>query len=102
MLAGVAGYDFIKTSTGFNGQGATLENVRLMRACCEKVVEDGLREEKFEKMEVKASGGVRTLKDAVEMLEAGASRLGTSGGVGIVKEAREGKGSGEVVDKGAY
>ncbi|SMR62125.1 unnamed protein product [Zymoseptoria tritici ST99CH_1E4] len=102
VLAGVAGYDFIKTSTGFNGQGATLENVRLMRACCEKVVEDGLREEKFEKMEVKASGGVRTLKDAVEMLEAGASRLGTSGGVGIVREAREGKGSGEVVDKGAY
>ena len=40
-------------------------------------------------MKVKASGGVRTLEDAVKMLEAGAERLGTSGGVWIAKEASE-------------
>lgn len=89
-LAAAANFDFVKTSTGFNGHGATVDHVRLMAACCEKLApaahdaKDGLR-----KMQVKASGGIRTLEDAVAMLEAGASRLGTSAGVWIAKEARE-------------
>ena len=86
VMAAAANFDFVKTSTGFNGQGATEENVRLMAACCEKLAagnDDGRM------MRVKASGGIRTLADAVVMLEAGASRLGTSGGVWIAKEAKE-------------
>ncbi|CAK3776392.1 hypothetical protein DOTSEDRAFT_75463 [Lecanosticta acicola] len=95
-LAAAASYDFIKTSTGFNGAGATVENVRLMSACCEVLAK---RNGGGKKMHVKASGGIRTLGDAVEMLEAGAERLGSSGGVGIAKEARE-KGKGEGGDGG--
>ena len=83
-LAAAAQFDFVKTSTGFNGPGATEEHVRLMTACCAKLVDgNGSR------MRVKASGGIRTLSDAVKMLEAGASRLGTSAGVWIAKEAKE-------------
>lgn len=82
-IAAAANVDFVKTSTGFLGQGATVRNVRLMAACCDVLAVRG------RKMLVKASGGIRTLEDAVSMLEAGASRLGTSGGVWIVKEARE-------------
>lgn len=53
-------------------------------------------------MQVKASGGIRTLGDAVRMLEAGASRLGTSAGVWIAKEAKErvAEGNGRVVEAG--
>lgn len=88
MLAGAANFDFVKTSTGFNGPGASVENVRLMMACCEKLaVRD--TQGKVRQMRVKASGGIRTLDDAVKMLEAGASRLGTSGGVWIAKEAKQ-------------
>jgi deoxyribose-phosphate aldolase len=84
-MAAAAQFDFVKTSTGFNGQGATVENVRLMAACCERLAEgNGGRR----RMKVKAAGGIRTLEDAVKMLEAGASRLGTSGGVWIAKEAK--------------
>lgn len=82
-MAAAAKFDFVKTSTGFNGQGATEENVRLMAACCDKLACKG------GKMQVKASGGIRTLEDAMKMLEAGASRLGTSAGVWIAKEAKE-------------
>ncbi|EME38719.1 hypothetical protein DOTSEDRAFT_75463 [Dothistroma septosporum NZE10] len=84
-IANAAGFDFVKTSTGFNGQGATVENVRLMRACCEVLAEGGRT------MKVKASGGIRAFGDAVEMLEAGASRLGCSAGVAIAEEERGGK-----------
>ncbi|RMY55024.1 hypothetical protein D0864_13858 [Hortaea werneckii] len=85
-LAAAAHYDFVKTSTGFKGHGATIEHVRLMKACCDNVsVVNGTGRT----MQVKASGGIRTIEDAVKMLEAGASRLGTSGGVWIVKEGRE-------------
>lgn len=73
QLALVAGADFVKTSTGFNGGGATLEDVQLMK----KAVED--------KVKIKASGGVRDLKTAQQMLAAGADRIGTSSGVDIVK-----------------
>lgn len=127
VLAGAANFDYVKTSTGYNGRGAKLEDVRLMFACCEVLGEaavggwagvseeneytyavardsprnsrgsdksaeyqfDGWRRVKKRKMQVKASGGINTLEDAVSMLQAGATLLGTSGGVWILKEARE-------------
>ncbi|MFK3973991.1 deoxyribose-phosphate aldolase [Pseudomonas sp. NPDC087358] len=66
---------FVKTSTGFSRSGATLEDVTLMR----KVVGAGVG--------VKASGGVRDYATAVAMIEAGATRLGTSSGIAIVSGA---------------
>ncbi|MBC8590724.1 deoxyribose-phosphate aldolase [Wansuia hejianensis] len=65
--------DFVKTSTGFSTGGATVEDVRLMKS----IVGD--------KLEVKASGGVRDVESAKAMIEAGATRLGTSSGVKIIK-----------------
>ncbi|KAK4989920.1 hypothetical protein LTR66_006927 [Elasticomyces elasticus] len=91
-IAAVANFDFVKTSTGFLGQGATEKNVRLMRAVCDRIapaigaLEGDARRNA---MRVKASGGIKTLDEAVGMLEAGAGRLGTSGGVWIVKEGME-------------
>jgi deoxyribose-phosphate aldolase len=84
-LAAAANFDFIKTSTGFNGHGATLPHVQLMVSAAEYLAEKG---EGAGKMEVKASGGVRSLETAIKMLEAGASRLGTSSGLWIMQEAR--------------
>jgi len=72
-LAKEAGADFVKTSTGFIKGGATVEDVRLMR---ETVGED---------MGVKAAGGIRTFKQALAMIEAGANRIGTSTGVAIIE-----------------
>lgn len=69
--------DFIKTSTGFGTGGATLEDVRLMKEC----VGDAIR--------IKAAGGIRTAEQALAMIEAGASRIGTSQGVAIVDEYRK-------------
>ena len=66
--------DFVKTSTGFNGEGASVEVVELMR----KHLPDSVR--------IKASGGIRTAKKAKKMIEAGASRIGASAGVKIIKE----------------
>lgn len=66
--------DFVKTSTGFSTGGATLEDVGLMKS----VVGD--------KLEIKASGGVRSLETAKAMIEKGATRLGTSSGVKIINE----------------
>jgi deoxyribose-phosphate aldolase len=68
-----AGASFVKTSTGFASGGATVEDVRLMRKTVGK------------DFGVKAAGGIRTLEDALKMIEAGATRLGTSGSVAIVK-----------------
>lgn len=82
-LAAAAQFDLVKTSTGFKGHGAKEEHVRLMAACCERLAANGRR------MQVKASGGVRTIEDALKMIEAGASRLGTSNGVWIAKEGKE-------------
>lgn len=70
-----AGADFVKTSTGFGSGGATVEDVKLMR----KIVGN--------KVGVKASGGIRDYETAISMIEAGASRIGTSSGVKIVKES---------------
>nr|POF05458.1 deoxyribose-phosphate aldolase [Quercus suber] len=88
-LAAAAGFDFVKTSTGFDGHGATEEVVRLMRACCETLTSQNVR---LQQMRVKASGGIRTLANAVAMLQAGASRLGASSGVQIVEQGRENAG----------
>lgn len=85
-LAAAANLDFIKTSTGFNGPGASLENVQLMVGAAEYLHKTGVSKRQ---MEVKASGGVRSLETAVQMLEAGATRLGTSSGLWIMQQARE-------------
>jgi deoxyribose-phosphate aldolase len=74
-LAKEAGADFVKTSTGFFGKGATVEDIRLMR----QVVGT--------QMGVKAAGGIRTYADAVAMIEAGANRIGTSSAVAVIKGA---------------
>jgi deoxyribose-phosphate aldolase len=75
-LTKAAGADFVKTSTGFGPGGATIADVMLMR----KVVGDT--------MGVKAAGGVRDLEQMNAMVAAGATRVGASAGVRIVKEAR--------------
>lgn len=84
-LAAAASFDFIKTSTGFNGHGATLPHVQLMVGAAEYLHKSGVG---AKKMSVKASGGVRGLETAIKMLEAGATRLGTSSGLWIMQEAR--------------
>lgn len=75
-LTKAAGADFVKTSTGFGPGGATIADVTLMR----RVVGDA--------MGVKAAGGVRDLEQMKAMVAAGATRVGASAGVRIVKESR--------------
>ncbi|MDD5088352.1 MAG: deoxyribose-phosphate aldolase [bacterium] len=72
-----ANADFVKTSTGFGPGGATVDDVRLLSSLAKPVG-----------VGVKAAGGIRTLQDALNMVAAGATRIGTSGGVKIVAEAR--------------
>lgn len=72
-LAKEAGADFVKTSTGLFGKGATIEDVRLMRQVVGK------------DMGVKAAGGIRTYNDATAMIVAGANRIGTSTAAAIIK-----------------
>ena len=69
-----AGADYIKTSTGFGTAGATLEDVRLMRA------------EVAPEVKVKAAGGIRSVADMEAFLEAGADRLGTSSAIKLIKK----------------
>ena len=76
-IAVEAGVDFVKTSTGFGTGGATVADVRLMK---ETVGDDA---------EVKAAGGIRSYEDAIAMIEAGATRIGASSGVAIVRRAIE-------------
>ncbi|MGM9971570.1 MAG: deoxyribose-phosphate aldolase [Anaeroplasmataceae bacterium] len=71
LCAKEAGADFVKTSTGFGSGGATIEAVKLMR----KTVGND--------MGVKASGGIKTIKDYEAFVAAGASRIGTSNGIAI-------------------
>jgi len=78
QIVAASGADFVKTSTGFGPSGATPEDVAL------------LREEAPEGLAVKASGGIRTLEDALDILNAGASRLGMSSSVAVMKEAENG------------
>ena len=77
QIVAASGADFVKTSTGF-GPSVAAEDVAL------------LREEAPEGLAVKASGGIRTLEEALDLLNAGASRLGTSSSVKIMREAESG------------
>lgn len=72
-LAMLAGADFVKTSTGFGTGGAKTQDIKLMRECV------------GEELGVKASGGVKTKEDALLMIENGATRIGTSNGIDIIK-----------------
>jgi deoxyribose-phosphate aldolase len=74
ILAQIAGASYIKTSTGFSNAGATVEDIKLLK----KIVGD--------QMGIKASGGIKDLHTALQMIEAGAARIGTSSGVNIIKE----------------
>ncbi len=76
-LAMKAGADFVKTSTGFSSGGATSEDVALMA-----------RTVAPRRLGVKASGGIRTYRDVVRMIQAGATRVGCSSSVKIMEEAR--------------
>ena len=78
QVVAASGADFVKTSTGFGPGGATTEDITL------------LREEAPERLAVKASGGIRTLEDALALLNAGASRIGVSNSVAIMQEAKGG------------
>lgn len=69
-----ADVDFVKTSTGFNGQGATVEDVQLLRSLLP------------ESIKVKASGGIKTRQSADALVLAGAETLGTSSGIQIVND----------------
>lgn len=93
QLSMEADADFVKTSTGFSSGGATVYDIELMS----KTVSP--------KLGVKASGGVRCYDDALKMIDAGATRLGTSAGVAIVEEAAaaaEGLSYQRGSDSGAY
>ena len=78
-IADRCGVDFVKTSTGMNpAGGATVEDVRLMK-------------ESAPRCRIKAAGGIRTVRHILDMLDAGAQRIGTSAGVQIVEEFRSGQ-----------
>ena len=78
-IANSCGVDFVKTSTGINpAGGATIEDVKLMK-------------EYAPNCKVKAAGGIRTAKEAIDMLEAGAERIGTSSGIEILEQLKSGK-----------
>lgn len=77
QLAEQAGADFVKTSTGFSGGGATVEDVELMRNTVSSSIG------------IKASGGIRNLETMQAMIHAGATRIGASAGVSIMKECAE-------------
>jgi deoxyribose-phosphate aldolase len=74
QIVGDAGADFIKTSTGFSTGGATLDDIKLLRQYSPKNVQ------------VKASGGIRDGNFARDLIQAGATRLGTSSGVALMKD----------------
>ncbi len=75
-IYGAAGVDFVKTSTGYAETGATVHAVKLIRAHL------------ADSVQIKASGGIRTFEFAKELIEAGATRLGCSSSVQIVKESQ--------------
>ncbi len=72
-----SGAAYVKTATGYGHGGATVEDVRLMK----QVVGDHLG--------IKAAGGIRTCGDVIRMLEAGATRIGTSAGIAILEDIRQ-------------
>jgi len=79
QIADKCGVDFVKTSTGLNpAGGATAEDVKLMKQSAPNC-------------KVKAAGGIRTAKQALEMLQAGAERIGTSSGIQIINQLKAGQ-----------
>ncbi|MCB0516543.1 MAG: deoxyribose-phosphate aldolase [Chitinophagales bacterium] len=76
-LVASIGINYAKTSTGFAPEGATLEVVKLMRANLP------------ESVKIKASGGIRTLTQAIDFIQAGADRLGTSSGISIIESLKD-------------
>jgi deoxyribose-phosphate aldolase len=82
LVAALSGAEFVKTSTGFKGQGATEDNVQLMRAVAD-LTDKGTK--------VKASGGIRSAEECVRMLRAGADRIGASSGVKIMEQLDQGE-----------
>ena len=79
QIADKCSVDFVKTSTGMNpAGGATIEDVKLMK-------------EAAPNCKIKAAGGIRTAKQVIDMLKAGAERIGTSSGVNIINELRAGQ-----------
>lgn len=85
QVSEAAGADFVKTSTGFAGGGATLADVALMREHCSNTVQ------------IKASGGVRDIDTALTMVAEGVTRLGTSSTSALLTEARERESEGTLV-----
>ncbi len=77
-LVSKAQADYIKTSTGFSTSGATIEDIKLFRKYCS------------ENTRIKASGGIRTAEFAMQLIEAGAHRIGTSSGIKIFNEIKSG------------
>lgn len=77
-IVGMSGADYIKTSTGFAGGGATKEDIELFRRCVP------------ENLKIKAAGGIRSIADAEDFIKLGADRLGTSAIVKIVKKEKLG------------
>jgi deoxyribose-phosphate aldolase len=73
-IAKDAGADYVKTSTGFAGAGAKVEHIKLLREILPSHVG------------IKASGGIKTLAQTLELINAGADRIGTSSGVAIISE----------------
>lgn len=73
------GVDYVKTSTGYGKDGANVEDVKMMREYCKN------------KLKIKASGGIKTLKQLESFILAGAERIGTSSGVSIMNEKEEEK-----------
>jgi deoxyribose-phosphate aldolase len=71
-IAGQSGINFIKNSTGFFGSGATVEVIKKLRAMCDP------------KVQIKASGGIKTAAEAIALVEAGAARLGSSATASIL------------------
>lgn len=76
-LAMEAGADFVKTSTGFASRGAALEDI--------KIIKDNIKGG----MKIKASGGIKTLEQTIEMIKCGADRIGSSASMKIIKEYEE-------------
>jgi deoxyribose-phosphate aldolase len=88
VICCLAGADFVKTSTGFRGHGATVEAVQLMRTVCDVCKSEGLTNKR---VQVKASGGIRTIDDVRKMVSVGADRIGASAGVAIMNGLNENK-----------
>lgn len=77
QIAAEAGAEYIKTSTGMGPRGASLKDVQLIKAAVNG------------RCKIKASGGIKTLEQALALIDAGASRIGTSGGVELVNEYKK-------------